>query len=316
MAVLSVESKQRVTGITVAIGLLIMVFGFAYLLSRPGAEGVLRSNPVWFVGMLIIFGAALALISVVFKWLGLANAAEAFGLPTGSVRALLAVSVMVLFTVFGLAAIVSDDKAPKRASERPLGAAVIATAAADKEIERYAAMSIAAIRESADSDVTRLQLYRLEQARPTETVDLMKQIVTALVTLVTSVISFYFGSRSVEASRDGSARAPSSSLPASTSEDIKRIDAELEQASQRLALLRGEPAPSGNEAALLSALSRLADAVAAAKASRVKLEARLNDLASGAATAEALTAETDALKASLLQVKDLMAQSEALIAKG
>ena len=315
MAVLSDEAKQRVTGIMVAIGLLIVVFGFSILLSLPSNQ-VSRSNPVWFVGMLIIFGAALALIAVVFKWLGLANPAEAFGLPTGSVRALLAVAVMVLFAVFGLAAIVNDDSAPKRPSERPLGAAEVATAAADKEIQRYQAMNIAAIRVSSDADVTRLQLYRLEQARPTETVDLMKQIVTALVTLVTSVVSFYFGSRSVETSRDGRQGAPSTSPPESTSEDIKRIDAELEDASQRLATLQGEEAAAGNEAALVANLSRLSEAIAAAKAGRVKLEARLKDLASGAATTETVTAETDALKESLRQVEALVELSEALVAKG
>jgi hypothetical protein len=142
--------------------LLIVVFGFSILLSLPSNQ-VSKSNPVWLVGMLINFGAALALIVVVFKWLGLANPAEAFGLPTGSVRALLAVAVMVLLAVFGLAAIVNDDSAPKRPSERPIGAAVVAKAAADNEIQRYQVMNIAAIRESSDADVTRLQLYRLEQ---------------------------------------------------------------------------------------------------------------------------------------------------------
>src|SRR6218665_1850503 len=141
------ETKQRATGITVAVGLLVVVFGFSGILSFE-PDHLPKSNPVWFVGMLIIFAAALALISVVFRWLGLANPAEAFGLPTGSVRALLAVAVMVLFAVFGLAAIGGDDKAPKTPAERLLSTAVVATASADDEIKRYAAMNIAAIRES------------------------------------------------------------------------------------------------------------------------------------------------------------------------
>jgi len=97
------DTKQERTGILVAVGLLVLVFGFAAMLALPTI--VLRSNPVWFIGLLIIFGGSLALIAVVFRWLGLQAPGEAFGLPSGSVRTLLAVGVMVLFAVFGLAAI-------------------------------------------------------------------------------------------------------------------------------------------------------------------------------------------------------------------
>ena len=40
------------------------------------------------------------------------------------------------------------------------------------------------------------------RVKSTEPTDMRKQIVTALVTLLTSVVSFYFGSRTVEAARE------------------------------------------------------------------------------------------------------------------
>ena len=47
-----------------------------------------------------------------------------------------------------------------------------------------------------------LKLYRMESFKSQEAIDLQKQIITALVTLLTSVVSFYFGSRTVEAARN------------------------------------------------------------------------------------------------------------------
>jgi len=100
----TVDKNQRTTGIAVAAGLLLLVFGFSAVLSLSTQTA--RSNPIWFIGMLIIFASSLALIAVVFRWLGLAAPAEAFGLPAGSIRTLLAAGVMVLFAVFGLQTLV------------------------------------------------------------------------------------------------------------------------------------------------------------------------------------------------------------------
>src|SRR5262249_38490144 len=99
-----VDADQRRTGLTVAAGLLLLVFGIAAALACP-AFHLERNNPFWVIGMLVIFAAALSLITIVFSWLGLGAPSEAFGLPPGSIRTLLAVGVMVLFAVFGLAAV-------------------------------------------------------------------------------------------------------------------------------------------------------------------------------------------------------------------
>ena len=119
--------SQRRTGLWVAIGLLLLVFGLTIALTLPAY--VDRSNPFWFVGMLVIFGGSLALIAMVFSWLGLASREESFALPSGSVRTLLAVGVMVLFSVFGLASIsVSDSSYMSRVSDQPIATAVASAA--------------------------------------------------------------------------------------------------------------------------------------------------------------------------------------------
>lgn len=310
MADITVTPQQRGTGILVAVGLLVLVFGVPATLMFGGSGGLSRSNPVWFVAMLIVFAAALALIAIVFRWLQLATPAEAFGLPTGSIRTLLAIGVMVLFTVFGLAAITdgSDvrpaDKA--MADNVPLGGATLAA-----EIERYKAMNIAAI--PRPDDAGKLTLYRMEHQRPSETVDLLKQIITALVTLVTSVVSFYFGSRSVEAARDG--RDGARTLPESVTADVAAVDKELDGLRQRLDAAQASGPATGNEAAYAPALAAATSALTAATERREALAKALAAWPAGG-TGEALATQTGTVKQSVSDLRGRVEQLEALAAKG
>lgn len=305
----SVEKNQRATGIAVAAGLLLLVFGFSAVLSLSNHTE--RSNPIWFIGMLIIFASSLALIAVVFRWLGLAAPAEAFGLPAGSIRTLLAAGVMVLFAVFGLQTLSVNAGL----ADKPMGSAAFVGTAAElqAETERYRQLGIAAVVESMDKDGAKLKLYRIEPAKPAETIDMEKQIITALVTLVTSVVSFYFGSRTAEASRDGPGTAK---LPESTHEEVKRIDTRLDELRKRITALQGEQATPGNEAAFASALSQAGSGLQAAEEARAKLAAAIKDLGSGGNTAEGASTAAARLTAALTTLAQAVAQAEALVAKG
>ncbi|MEO6276290.1 hypothetical protein [Roseateles sp.] len=305
----SVEKNQRATGITVAAGLLLLVFGFSAVLSLSSHTE--RSNPIWFIGMLIIFASSLALIAVVFRWLGLAAPAEAFGLPAGSIRTLLAAGVMVLFAVFGLQTLSVNAGL----AEKSLGnAAFVGTAAElQAEVERYRQLGLAAVVESIDNGSAKLKLYRITPPKPLETIDMEKQIITALVTLVTSVVSFYFGSRTAEASRDGPGAAK---LPESTTEEVKRIDTTLDELRKRITALHADEATPGNEATLASSLSQADAGLKAAEESRAKLAASIKDLGSGGNSAETASTAAARLTASLVTLTQAVAQAEALVAKG
>lgn len=320
MTQLTEEIKERLTGVIVAVGLMLLVFGFAFMLSMRSNQPSM-SNPVWFVGMMIIFGAALALIAVVFKWLGLATATEAFGLPTGSVRTLLAVAVMVLFAVFGLAAIANDDGGPRHPASKPLEkSAVAAPGALDAEIKRYQGFGIIAVPVGAGpvAGSTELQLYPQEETpRPVETTNLLKQIITALVTLLTSVVSFYFGSRSAEASKikgDGGAKDPDT-LPDSAQSDIAAIDKKLDDIGKRIDALHGEHATQGSESALATNLAQAGDALQKCKDDRASLGSSLKDMASGTVTLDAVSLSIDALKQSVATLESSVEKCEALVAK-
>ena len=320
--------SQRRTGLWVAIGLLLLVFGFTVALTLP--TYVNRSNPFWFVGMLVIFGAALSLIAVVFRWLGLASRDEAFALPSGSVRTLLAIGVMVLFAVFGLDAVsVSDDSLTHRLSDQPMATATAPAAPAllDAEIKRYERQGMAVVVDSVGAASAALKLYRIDRVKPPETTDMQKQVLTALVTLLTSVVSFYFGSRSVEAARDSKDKAAAGAggtgggtggggLTAAVDAQIKRIDSAIADGSQRLAALQAEPAATGNEVALATALALLAAQAPALGADRSKLGALLADVRAGGAQGTAVDEALVALQQRVDAFTQTLAEAEALVAKG
>jgi hypothetical protein len=309
MSPATVEKNQRTTGLVVAVGLLLLAFGFSGVLSF--SKSLQPSNPVWFIGMLVAFAASLALIAVVFRWLGLAAPAEAFGLPAGSVRTLLAAGVMVLFAVFGLQTL----NVNAGLSDTALGTAVFkgTTAELQAEVERYRRIGLGAIVDGMEQDTVKLRLYRITPAKPAETIDMEKQIVTALVTLVTSVVSFYFGSRTAEPVRDGGGAAR---LPESTADEVRRVDAQLDDLRQRIAALRAEQAAPGNETALAASLSQAATDLKAVEEERARLAAAIKDLGSGSNTPEAVGTAAARLSAALVALGQVVAQAEALVAKG
>lgn len=283
-----------------AVGLLLLVVAFTAALAVPAFLNK-PGTAFWFVGLLVIFGAALALIAMVFHALGLASADEAFGLPAGSVRSLLAVGVMVLFAVFGLQALLGDG-AGSLPGWQPFSTTTVADAAQVRpEIERYERQGLLAIAGTASGAAgTELRIYAPTRTTPAATQDIQKQIITALITLVTSVVSFYFGSRSVEAMAKGAADGKGGgggAVPGAVTEGIARLDEGIAKAEARLATLKEAPTdPNKDLSALQAQLQQL-------KADRGALAALLKDVAGGAATAEQLSQQLQALRVQLARLE-------------
>lgn len=282
-----------------AAGLLLMVFAFTLALAVP----VFYDKPgtaFWFVGLLVIFGAALALIAMVFHALGLASADEAFGLPAGSLRSLLAVGVMVLFAVFGLQALMNDG-AVSLSGWQPFTTTVADAAQIQREVERYEKKGLLAIAGAASGAAgTELRIDAPTRTTPAATQDIQKQIITALITLVTSVVSFYFGSRSVEAMAKGATDGKGGgggAVPGPVTEGIVRLDEGIAQAEAKLAALKAAPPePNKDLPALQAQLQQL-------KTDRAAMAALAKDVASGAATAEQLSQRLQALRVQLARLE-------------
>lgn len=273
-----------------------LIFGLALVVAAIVAFGVMQkdqlsfANPLWLVGMMVAFGAALTVIATVFRCLDMQSRDEAFALPPGSVRTLLALGVMMLFAFFGVA-FVGQQKPPvgAKVQETEVDAKKL-----DDEVKRFERLGLVAIAASApepDKPV-RLTLYH-NQTRPTDVADLQKQIVTALVTLLTTVIGFYFGSRSAEGPRrDAGKDNPSD-------DGLAAAQAETTAALDRAKTLAAKPVPA-DRSTLVTETRR------AVEAAQARVDARLQVASQGRAGSTERAGAVSALRAELAAYTQLL----------
>lgn len=171
-------------------------------------------------GIMILFGS-LALTSTLFARLKLHNAKEALGLPSGSVRATIALSLIVLFAIIAIMLhqsvaepfeIKGLSEAEKNAVVRDLAQRVIgvrphlcpaaATPAPTASAPATAASPAAAPPAAAASAAPCASTYDVLVLPPRgqEATDLAKQLLILIGTLMTSVTSYYFAARTSEGS--------------------------------------------------------------------------------------------------------------------
>lgn len=331
-------------------GLLLVCLALAIMLWKQDGSG----SALWFVGLLVLTATALTLTAIVFGGLKLSDANEAFGLPSGSVRTLLAVGVMVLFAVFGLKFFGDTDAqtGASRLGDKPFAERIeVAPAKLAEELARYkesqsvlpVVVSPGRVASGTDAGANAvLNLYVLKSGRPAEAVDAQKQLLTAIITLLTTVVGFYFGSKSAS---DG-LRARNDSTPtdpaaqqgqqATLAANRDALEAQIKTDRDTLSRLRALPASEGGAAGpIASALAQALDLDGKLDALRERLSTALTDAqaklaavaaapsggeaaardAAQKALAQAGT-ELDALKQAAQQFGAATAQLLALTAKG
>jgi hypothetical protein len=139
------------------------------------------------VFLLIVLG----LLTFSFSVLGLANRDEPLGLPSGSVRAVIALMLLVVFAIVAIFVYsnVSSSGAVQKMSNVPKS---------DLESIKKQLEFIASIPDPKNAEVSTVY-YRNSVNRAAE--DIAKQLIILLGTLVTAVSSFYFGSNSVSSAQ-------------------------------------------------------------------------------------------------------------------
>lgn len=205
---ISASFPYLMTGLSVMV--LLGAAGFlAWQVFGPdrGANETLR-----FIALLIMFMVALAATASLFVSLRMGNPGEAFGLPSGSIRALLALGIMMLFVVFGMPVISTSGDAVQ-----PIDAQVAPAQLADT-VRGYREQGFTVVITNPGTPTVPTTLtqtgspgqnatIKILGRLPTQSaaqLDLTKQLLTAIITLLTTVIGFYFGSRSsTDAIREG-----------------------------------------------------------------------------------------------------------------
>jgi hypothetical protein len=225
------EREQRWTLIAVAfIVLLAAAGGFVILKLLPER---LLSDPYVVIVLLVAGFVSVTLLlylgTIILRTAGLGTRGEALGMPEGSIRALIAMSLVLIFAIIGVTVLYSG-----------LGGETIEskgiTSADLERLENVQIIAISVVDPAASPGTERFNVTarsELSQAGH----DFGLQLLSTVSTLVVAVAGFYFGSRSVAQATKTSNEAAAAALAAS---------AQVAAAAAGTAA-RGTTTPAGDE---------------------------------------------------------------------
>jgi hypothetical protein len=162
-----------------------------------------------FVAAAVLLILVICILVIVFQRLGLVDRSRAMGLPDGSIRAIIALLLIVLFFLAALFLFEATQHKPDATVRRSLQGIT------SERLAGIPTEEILSLQTRIETDTT---VYDVELSQaPTNTADstdIAKQLVTVLGTLVTAVAAFYFGANSVSAAASRAARETSQALGA------------------------------------------------------------------------------------------------------
>jgi hypothetical protein len=237
------EDIQKYSGaILTCVGALVLAIvlcGIFWLLMKLAPADAGGSLPLLAIGGVVVLIFMLATVSMIFSALGLANRDLAMGLPEGSIRAVIALSLIVLFailsiflyekisaggTLITISRLSDADRVQfmrDHVNARDIQSSVVKDSAGEPLVFKDAAG-----KPISNADGTPKYVYDLSyrSANPASE-DFAKQLLVLLGTLMTAITSFYLGAgtvtSAVKAGSEASANAAAASPPASTFTDIK-----------------------------------------------------------------------------------------------
>jgi hypothetical protein len=172
---------------------------FYALMSQTSSFGTVATLVL--VGIVAFAGFASAL-SVTASRLGILDAKQPFGLPEGTVRAMLTFAFIVLVGVFASYLLVQSSRnlfAPTHLFEVPNVAVADATAMQTR-LQQEGVVVLMARAGAAGQETVTVRFYPRTDYRLAD--DVAKQILTMLSTMLAAMIGFYFGSRPNETAVD------------------------------------------------------------------------------------------------------------------
>lgn len=183
-----------------------LVLGFAAIVaSLVGAVLVFKqvhflpeevALPLLIVACVTVLILALATAAIIFRRLGLANRVHAMGLPEGSIRAIIALLLVLIFAVVAVFLIANADRHGSRVIER-ITQAQANEYAASEVFSRVTMPSDIYGEDPSGDPWIRLTL----RSAPSPSAEMSQQLLTTLGTLVVAIASFYFGSQVVQSAR-------------------------------------------------------------------------------------------------------------------
>jgi len=172
------------------LGVYVLLYAGPLVLMRY-ATAPTAQLPIMAIAGVMALLVSLALVSLTFSLAGLSDRGEALGLPRGSVRAVISLSLIVLFAITSFAFQGSFTGGLQKTE--PLTEADATAMRANLHGDE-----LVATLPSGDAQRPTVVVYRTG-SRASE--DFARQVFTIVGTLMTAVASFYFGSRAAEGDR-------------------------------------------------------------------------------------------------------------------
>jgi hypothetical protein len=196
--------KLFIGGAGLVIAAVVVFTGWYIWHSAGGLEVTL---PLIIIIGVVVLLIVLGLVTVCFSVLNLANAGQPLGLPEGSVRAVIALMLLVLFAIVAIFLFDSVSKSGKIESI----ANQTAEQVGDFLTKTAQVISVQPALDAGKPELRYTVYYRLPNPASD---DIAKQLIVLLGTLVTAVSSFYFGANSVQSAVAKRDAAPPTEVPA------------------------------------------------------------------------------------------------------
>lgn len=312
---------------------------FSYVLSAPVGFGAVAALVL--VG-LAAFLAIMNILSFSAHAIGISDAKQAFGLPEGSVRAILTISFIILVGVLASYLVTNSDGHTAFAREPIVLACRISLADAQaREKAIGGADGLVSITPSVAAApgrgtgrlilATPCQLPA-EPATTAETPvgatmydvsffpkvdhrlgdDVSKQILTMLSTILAAMIGFYFGAKPGESDPDATRRAQAAAGMAAQVSGAPDTDAMAARADDLLAKASAAPEDLAQRAELVQLKARIktaAETMVASNATRVSLSASAAQMTAAATAMDGAMADMKAVDKRLGEIAGLQATS-------
>lgn len=184
--------------IFIAVLLIFFIF-FAYISSTKGEAPEMAMGVYLVLGVIALI-AALAFTTQIFSALKLTNTTNALGLPEGSIRAIIALSLIMIFVTSSVFLYYSTSMGTRSFSGR----------VTSDLIEKLPNETIVSIDYRGQRENESVYDVAVVVPRTKASEDLAKQLVTTVSTLAVAVAGFYFGTKAVVTAQG---RGPGSSDP-------------------------------------------------------------------------------------------------------
>jgi hypothetical protein len=243
----------------VALMIAIVVAAIAFLIGigiflAKNAEGLFNRGPELVLPILIITGVLVLLVTLsltafVFAIMDISDKTQALALPEGSVRAVLALSLVVLFPIVSIFLYSNLSNAGKIEVVSGL------TKEQKDQFQSKVPSSQIILEQTAGPAATPTYTLHYRQVHNPASEDFAKQLLVLIGTLVTAVASFYFGAKTAGAAQSSADPRLSMGAPAIRSVNPAKIvqgvpAASLEIAGDNLDLVKEVKAVMGAQQVL------------------------------------------------------------------